>query len=81
MEQQVFLAEIEQVENLPEGERTAAYIDIIDRMNKQLFPTWEYEKKKIVSIIDLPVSGSGLTFGALCQQEQRDWRTGEPTRG
>lgn len=37
MEQQVFLAEIEQVENLPEGERTAAYIDIIDRMNKQLF--------------------------------------------
>lgn len=37
MERQAFLAEIEQVENLPEGERTAAYIDIIDRMNKQLF--------------------------------------------
>lgn len=81
MEQQKFLAEIERVEKLPEGERTAAYLDIIDRMNKQLFPTWKDEKEQMVSITDLPVSGSDLTFGALCQQEQLDWRTWEPIHG
>lgn len=63
---------------LPVQEQAAAYAELLERMNRALDPQWEAQR---VEITGLPVLGSGLTFGALCQQEQRDWRTGEPIRG
>lgn len=63
---------------LPVQEQVAAYAELLVRMNRSLDPQWEAQQVKIT---DLPVLGSGLTFGALCQQAQRDWRTGEPILG
>lgn len=73
-----YLAELEHIKTLPTVERAQAQADLADEVNRQLFPNWEEEKAKYVKITDLPVLGSELTYGELCQQRHVDWRTGAP---
>lgn len=75
---EVYLTELEHIKTLPTVEQAQAQADLSDEVNRQLFPNWEEEKAKYVKITDLPVLGSELTYGELCQQQHVDWRTGAP---
>lgn len=73
-----YLAALEEAKKLPEHERRHAAARINDEANRQWYPGWDEQKKRMVRFEDLPVKGSDLFYGELCRQRHIDWRSGAP---
>lgn len=78
LQRKEYLREVELIKSLPEYKRFEAYLDLQEKWNPIIDPSWCKIKHKLPKIEDLPVEGTDLTYGEFCRVNRWDPHTGRP---